>query len=227
MSYGNWKYILAVFSFHISVFNGISINNTTWRDPLPYFWPPFFFFLSFFNGFDACVSSSSFFSFSFHTRWLLLLPSLHAVSGFLFLFFFLLLSWSSVLPFFFLLLSLGSVFNSCFFFFFLLLSLGLGFWISLFFFFFPWVRWVWVLGKKKKLHRVADMGPTNSVKNIEWWQVSDGVKRVGYFKWWVMSDGNWVMKNIDPNCPYILPIFIFYSTIIKSLRWNKDISWGL
>ena len=30
------------------------------------------------------------------------------------------------------------------------------------------------------------MGPTNNVKNIEWWQVNDGAKRVEYFK--VMSD---------------------------------------
>ena len=34
MSYGNWKHILTVFSFHNSVFNGISINILTW-------WPPF------------------------------------------------------------------------------------------------------------------------------------------------------------------------------------------
>ena len=49
MSYGNWKHILAIFSFHNSVFNGISINKTTWRDPLLYsaatFDHLFFFFL--------------------------------------------------------------------------------------------------------------------------------------------------------------------------------------
>ena len=33
MSYGNWKYILIVFSFHNSVFNGISVNNTTYLVP--------------------------------------------------------------------------------------------------------------------------------------------------------------------------------------------------
>ena len=34
MSYGNWKHILAIFNFHNSVFNGISVNILTW-------WPPF------------------------------------------------------------------------------------------------------------------------------------------------------------------------------------------
>ena len=38
------------------------------------------------------------------------------------------------------------------------------------------------------------MGPTNSVKNIEWWQVSDGAKQVGYLKWWVMSN-EWQKLN--------------------------------
>ena len=106
MSYGNWKHILTVFIFHNSIFNGISINNTTWRDPLSYSAATFdhLFFFFFFLRFGACVSSSSFFSFSFHTRWLLLLPSLHAVSGFLFfflfLFFFFFFHWvrSSILP---------------------------------------------------------------------------------------------------------------------------------
>ena len=36
--------------------------------------------------------------------------------------------------------------------------------------------------------------PPNSVKNIEWWKVSDGAKRVWKIKWWVMSDGNWVTE---------------------------------
>ena len=166
------------------------------------FWPSLFFF---------------FFSFFF--------PSLGSVRAFLHLLFFLFpftlggfFFFLHCVWFFFFFFPLGLVFSSSFFlflfpssitgfglqfllfFFFLLLSLGSGFWIS-FFFFFPGFDEVWVLGKKKKLHRVADMGPTNSVKNIEWWQVSDSAKRVGYFKWWVMSDGNWVMKNIDPNCP--------------------------
>ena len=33
MSYGNWKYILVVFSFYNSVFNGIFVNNTTYLVP--------------------------------------------------------------------------------------------------------------------------------------------------------------------------------------------------
>ena len=45
-----------------------------------------FFFSSFFIGFGACISSSSFFSFSFHSRWLLLLPSNLGFFFFLFLF---------------------------------------------------------------------------------------------------------------------------------------------
>ena len=48
--------------------------------------------------------------------------------------------------------------------------------------------------------QVLGIGPTNSVKNIEWWQVSDGAKHVWYFKvmsdeWQKLSDGNWVMKK--------------------------------
>ena len=39
------------------------------------------------------------------------------------------------------------------------------------------------------------------MKNIKWWQVSDGAKRLGYFKWCMMSDEWWMMKNIDPNKP--------------------------
>ena len=49
------------------------------------FWPSFFLF--FFIRFSACVSLSSFFSFSFHTRWLLLLPSNMGFSLFFFFFF--------------------------------------------------------------------------------------------------------------------------------------------
>ena len=48
------------------------------------------------------------------------------------------------------------------------------------------------------------MGPTNSVKNIEWWEVSDGAKQTWYFRvmsdeWGVMSDENWVTKKKHPN----------------------------
>ena len=42
--------------------------------------------------------------------------------------------------------------------------------------------------KKKKMHRVISMGLTNSVKNIEQWEVSDGAKQTWYFR--VMSDEN-------------------------------------
>ena len=34
MSYGNWKHILAVFSFHNFVFNDIFVIKHTWKDPL-------------------------------------------------------------------------------------------------------------------------------------------------------------------------------------------------
>ena len=46
--------------------------------------------------------------------------------------------------------------------------------------------------KKENLHRVIGMGPTNSVKNIEWWEVSDGAKQTWYFR--VMSDEWWVTE---------------------------------
>ena len=69
MSYGNWKHILAIFSFHNSVFNGISINKTTWRDPLLY---------------SAATFDHLFFFF-----FLLLLSSLGSVCAFLHLLFFL------------------------------------------------------------------------------------------------------------------------------------------
>ena len=70
--------------------------------------------------------------------------------------------------------------------------------------------------KKKKRKKVTpnDMyGPTNSVKNIEWWKLGNDAKRVWKIEWWVMSDelwvmsdewwvmsdGNWMMKNGWPN----------------------------
>ena len=114
MSYGNWKHILDIFSFHNSIFNGISVIKTTYWVPrsesATTFDPLFFFFFFFSLGSVSLVSSSSFFSFSFHTRWLLLLLILFSLSRSV---------WSGLLHFFFLLLSLGSV--------------SLGFW---FFFFF-------------------------------------------------------------------------------------------
>ena len=172
MSYGNWKHILTVFSFHNSVFNGISVNNTTWRDPLSYSTATFdhlffFFFLSSLGSMRAFLHLL-FFLFPF-------------TLGDLFFF----LHFMQFLGFFFLLLlSLGSVFSSSFFF------------LFFFSFFFHWVRssilafsffifpssftrfrflgFFFLLGsvslgteKKKKLHLVTFMGPTNSVKNIE------------------------------------------------------------
>ena len=38
------------------------------------------------------------------------------------------------------------------------------------------------------------MGPTNSVKNIEWWCQTGVVFKVMSDEWWVMSDKNWVME---------------------------------
>ena len=37
--------------------------------------------------------------------------------------------------------------------------------------------------------------PTNSVKNIEWWKLSDDAKRVWKIEWWMMSDELWVMSD--------------------------------
>ena len=48
---------------------------------------------------------------------------------------------------------------------------------------------------KKKMHQVTGMRPINSMKNIKWWQVSDGTKRLGYFKWCMMSDEWWVKSD--------------------------------
>ena len=146
MSYGNWKHILGVLGFHNSVFNGIFINNITYVVPLSdsaTTFDPLFFFSSL----GSVHAVSSFFFFSFHTRWLLLLLSLRAVSGF----------------FFFLLLSLGSV---------------KGFWG----FFFHWVWGVWVLGvEEKKKSKSCTKSTHKQLKNIEWWQVSNGAKWGGVF----------------------------------------------
>ena len=186
MSYGNWKYILAVFSFHNSVFNGIFVNNTIWRDPLPYlaatFDHLFFFFFLSSLGLMRAFLHPLFFLFPF------------TLGGFFFF-----LHCMQFLGFFFFFFSSSSftIFSSAFFFSFFF------HWVQVSRFFFFFFHFVCELGywKKKKLHRVTGMGPTNSVKNIEWWQVSDGAKRVGYFKWWVINDRNWVMKNIDSTAP--------------------------
>ena len=50
MSYGNWKHILGVFSFHNSISNGILVIKHIWRDPLsgqPHLLTLFFFPLLF------------------------------------------------------------------------------------------------------------------------------------------------------------------------------------
>ena len=49
--------------------------------------------------------------------------------------------------------------------------------------------------REKKSDQVTEMGPTNSVKNIEWWEVSDVAKQVWKIKWWVMNDELWVMSD--------------------------------
>ena len=111
MSYGNWKHILAIFSFHNSVFNGISINKTTWRDPLLYsaatFDHLFFFFLFLSSLGSVCAflhllfflfpfTLGGFFFFLHYVRFL-------GFFFFFFLFFFFFFYWirSSILPFFF------------------------------------------------------------------------------------------------------------------------------
>ena len=131
MSYGNWKHILTIFSFHNSAFNGIFVIKHTWRDPLVKSAAPFdlFFFSTFLSspGFGQFVLSSFLFFFSsfspkscqlilpFFFFFLVLHHRIFSVfsSFFLFLFFFLLLSLGSgflVFFIFFLLLSLGSSF---------------------------------------------------------------------------------------------------------------------
>ena len=47
----------------------------------------------------------------------------------------------------------------------------------------------------EKAAPVTGMGPINSVKNIEWWEVSDGAKQTWYFKWWVMNDEWWKLSD--------------------------------
>ena len=46
---------------------------------------------------------------------------------------------------------------------------------------------------------MTGMGPTNSVKNIEWWEMSDCAKQTWYFRvmsveWWKLSDQKIVAK---------------------------------
>ena len=42
---------------------------------------------------------------------------------------------------------------------------------------------------------MTGVGPPNSVKNSEWWKLSDEGKRMWKIEWWVMSDELWVMSD--------------------------------
>ena len=53
----------------------------------------------------------------------------------------------------------------------------------------------------EKAAPVTGMEPINNVKNIEWWEVSDGAKQVWYFRvmsdeWWV-TEIEWLKKSIQ------------------------------
>ena len=151
MSYGNWKHILAVFSFHNSVFNGIFLIKHTWRDPLVRSAAPFdpFFFIGFLLSLTGFFLSFFFSPFFFHWS---------PLAGFFLSFFFFTSSFhrSPLVGFFFFFFTGFSKFGFLF-----------------FFLFFHWVRWVWVLEKKKKLHWVTGMGPQTV--------------------WKILSDDKWVM----------------------------------
>ena len=134
MSYGNWKHILSVFSFHNSIFNGILIIKHTWRDPLikvnRNFWPFFsfystiiqlFFLLFFFFFLFTLVSSFFLFFFSFFFFFFVLHHMIYLVFAQLFLSFsssFTRLCWLGFFFFSPLLFSLDSVSLGFFFFFF-------------------------------------------------------------------------------------------------------------
>ena len=125
---------------------------------------------------------TNYFFFPFLLHWVR-----YSLGVFFFLFFF----------FFFLSSSLGSVFFTGFFFF-LSSSLGSVFFTVFFFFFFLTGFGFLGIGKKKKRKKsctVIGMGPPNSVKNNEWWKLSDSTKQPWYLEWWVMSDGNLVIKK--------------------------------
>ena len=66
------------------------------------------------------------------------------------------------------------------------------------------------------------MGPTNSVKNIEWWQVNDGAKRVGYFKvmsnkWQKLSDEKKASKQALSVPLIVLSINLEFEINMKML----------
>ena len=146
MSYGNWKRILAVFSFDNSVFNDIFVIKHTWRDPLVrsaahfdlffFLSSPLFFLLlgsvsSFFLFFGFFITSNFrssvlFFSFFF------LLLSLGLVF-LVFIFFSFFFHWVQAFGFFFFWFFITSNFRSS----------VLSFFFFFFFFFFHWVRVSW------------------------------------------------------------------------------------
>ena len=112
--------------------------------------------------------------------------------------------WPTDFFFIFFLFLTGLVFTGFFFFFSFLLhwvwssSLGSVFFIG--FFFFTGFEFLGTRKeKKKKSCTVTGVGPLNSVKNSEWWKLSDGTKQPWYFEWWVMSDGNLVIKKSEPK----------------------------
>ena len=129
-------------------------------------WVGYSFFLSFFLSFFFLG-----WLFVVFFVFLFLFPGL-VVRCFFFFFFF--LGWLFVVVFFFFFTVRSSIL--VFFFNFLLASMSLG-------------------TEKKKSYTVDRYGPTNSVKNIEWWKLGDDAKRVWKFEWWVMSDEWWKLSD--------------------------------
>ena len=71
--------------------------------------------------------------------------------------------------------------------------------------------------KKKKAIPADRYGPTNSVKNIEWWILGDDAKQVWKIEWWVMEI-EWSKKwsQTAPKNP-ISTFTHFASQVEKSL----------
>ena len=97
-------------------------------------------------------------------------------------------------------------------------------WLGLFFFFFLRNKLTMSLSTgKKKMHQVIGMRPINSMKNIKWWQVSDGAKRLGYFKWCMMSDEWWkiLIQTSPKHWSFLILLFFFWSItrIDTTLKW--------
>ena len=153
------------------------------RSPLSCtFWPTEFFFSS--SYFTGSVFTGFFF-FPFLLYWVqssLVFFSLSSSLGSVFFtgffFFFSSLVWSS---------SLGFFFFFSFFFPFFFTGLGLPHWVGFFFFFFTRFEFLGTQKKKKKSCTVTGVRPPNSVKNSEWWKLSNGTKQPWYLEWWVME----------------------------------------